>query len=757
MFELRTMAQISRHQSIAAQASTSRVKGLLSAGHSLALRRLAAWGLEVGLLVGAVALPLGLGEAVRQQAGDNLRPLNPGSSLVQGVAVRHLGWPRQRQVEVVPPLTNVLWFSALVLPMALVGGHIYRVATTGRSWPKDWLGLRIVSLGNRNPGYRAAILREGIGRLGLPLGAAYVIWVGSGVFPALPWLGGLAFGISLAAGATGFTNPSRRAIHDYLAKTRVLLLRGGQLPTKYQPEYPPEPDSDFSAAPPSPMAMVASSGLFPWAKVHLLTFTEEEGGLQAIVLSPLEGSQAKGHRPGWMPRWLMPQWLMSLSWPMLGGVAGGVVVLGLASWLFRPGAAPVEAGRQQDSLFLALVENLSLNANTFRDQQAAALALASSQDPRAVTLLVDLLAQTGDPAMLDTIQQALVTMGPPALPHLQRLNLTLANDVIALAPEQQLLARLRQRTVKRTLAKILVLHSGNFNGADLSGTNLAQVMEGPDTFTLVLEDQHLAGTQWHRANLAGARLRKAIFFDPGADGRPDTFDDWVTDFSEADLTEASLVAAQLRHANFQNASLLRTNLSNSQAHYADFSGANAGSAWWIAAEAEHSLFNGTSLTGADLTGAQMNHSAFVAARLRQAILAGGFFDQANFSQADLSEADLREASLEGANLTQANLIESQLMNTNLANANLEQANLQGAQLQGVILTGANLAGANLAGAQFWTVETRPTDDFIATVPDLADNPTLAGVDFSKALNLREEQLSYICQQGGLHPHCAASF
>lgn len=742
------MAQIFHHQSIAAQASASRVKGMLSAGHSLALRRLLAWGLEVGVLVGSVAVPLGLGEAVRQRADENLMPLNPGSSLVQAVAVRHLGWPRQRQVEAVPPLTNVLWFGALVLPAALVGGHVHRVATTGRSWPKDWLGLRIVSLGNTNPGYRAALLREGVGRLGLPLGAAYVMWVGSGVFPALPWLGGLAFGISLAAGATGFTNPSRRAIHDYLASTRVLLLRGGQLPTKHQPE--PNPDFTSASASPSPMAMMAASGLFPWARVQMLTFTEEDGGLRAIVLSPLDAPKAKGRFSRWRPT----GW-MSLSWPLLGGMAGGLVVVGLASWLLRP--APSEAGRQQDSLFLALVENLSLNANTFRDQQAAALALASSQDPRAVTLLVDLLAQTGDPALLDTIQQALVTLGPPTLPHLQRLNLALANDVVALAPEQQLLARLRQRTVKRTLAKILVLHSGNFNEVDLSGTNLAQVLEGPDTFTLVLEQQHLAGVRWNQANLTGARLRKAILFDPGPDGRPDTFDDWVTDLSNSDLTEASLVAAQLRHASFRNTSLLRTNLSNSQAHYADFSGANAGSAWWIAAEAEHSLFNGTSLMGADFTGARMNYSQFVEARLRQATLAGGFFDQADFSRADLSQTDLQDASLQSANFNQANLSESRLTNANLKNANLEQANLQGAQLQGVVLTGANLAGANLRGAQFWSLETRPADDFIATLPDDDTDNALAGVDFSKALNLREEQLNYICQQGGLHPRCAMLF
>ena len=49
----------------------------------------------------------------------------------------------------------------------------------------------------------------------------------------------------------------------------------------------------------------------------------------------------------------------------------------------------------ETGFFLALVENLSLNAETFTDKQAAALALASTEDPRAVTLLVDLLGPIG--------------------------------------------------------------------------------------------------------------------------------------------------------------------------------------------------------------------------------------------------------------------------------------------------------------------------------------------------------------------------
>jgi uncharacterized protein YjbI with pentapeptide repeats len=414
-------------------------------------------------------------------------------------------------------------------------------------------------------------------------------------------------------------------------------------------------------------------------------------------------------------------------------------------------------GQEKDALFLALVENLSRNATSFSDRQAAALALASSQDARAIPLLVDMLAQSGDPDLLNTLQQALVTLGPPAVLHLQQLNLALANDLIALPPEQRLIPQLRQRTVKRTLNKILVLHSGNLNQVDLSGTNLGYVIESPDAFTLMLEQQHLAGIVWRNGMLFGARFRKAKFFDPGADGRPDTFDDWITDFSGSDLTETSFVAAHLRHAVFRNTSLLRANLSNSLAAYADFSGANASSAWLIAADVSHGNFNGTSLVGADLTDANLSQATLVNARLRQAYLAGATLVSANLTQADLTDANLKEADLTAANLRQANLSNGGLQGANLTHANLEGANLEGANLEGTVLARANLAEVNLAGARFFTAERSPNDAFVTAIAAPETTAVLEGVDFSKTLNLEGEQLEYVCRQGGLHPACRAEF
>lgn len=737
--------------------SANRVTGVLSNRHSLALRRLLAWGLEVGFLVGAAAVPWAMGEVVRQRVDSDGVPLNPVSQVVQEGAARALGRPRPSLIREVPVATNLLWFSGVLLPVLLTGAHLHQLARTGRSWPKAWLGLQVVTSDNAMPGYGAVLRREVVGRIGCPLGAAYLVWLGSGAVLTGGTGGGVVLACALVLGATGWINPSRRALHDYLAGTKVLLLRGGQLPVKH-PVYHANPQTatvdlspDGTAAPLGaqtalvrPTVTTVAHRLFPFAQAQLLTMTQEEGGLRAIVLSPLEEEPP-------------PVWWRRIPWLWVGlGVTGVALTLALGPSLRQIDwgeTATPKVSTASDDLFLALVENLSMNANTFQDQQAAALALASSQDPRAVTLLVDLLAQTGDPALLETLQQALVTLGPPALPHLQRLNLTLANDIVALAPDQRLLAQLRQRTVKRTLAKILVLHSGQLQGSDLSGTNLAQVREGADTFTLVLEEQNLAGIRWTRAVLSGARLRRASFFDPGPDGRQDTFDDWISDLSHTDLTEASLVAAQLRHTLFRDASLLRANLSHAQAQYADFSGANASSARFIATEADQARFQGASLVGADFTEAQINQAHFLEARMREAILVGASLHQANLTRTDLNGADLRNASLIAADLTEADLSHSRLTHTNLENANLRNANLRNAHLQNTVLTGANLAGANLAGAIFFTADTSSVGGFIATLTEPGEGNALAAVDFSQALNLDHDQLRYICQQGGLHPQC----
>ncbi|MBE9160027.1 pentapeptide repeat-containing protein [Nodosilinea sp. LEGE 06152] len=691
----------------------------------MAWRRLAAWGLELGLLVGSVALPWSLGEAVRSRPVAETVPLNSGVVALQNAIARPLGLPRQRLVTEVPPLTNVLWFSALVLPIAVASSQIYSLARRGKTLPKACMGLQLVTIEGSVPGMRAAIVREA-GRWGVPTAGAYGIWLASGAFPSLPWLAGLALvgGVGTAIWGHGH---SHRAWYDRLAGTRVVMLRGGVLPMRHSPNLDGggSRDAEVLALPSGPLLGLT---------------TEEYGGLRAIVLSPEASAQVLGPK-GWRQHL-----------PVIGGVLAGVVILAGVGALWLDRRLPAASGNK-DALFLALVENLSRNATSFGDRQAAALALASTEDPRAVPLLVDMLAQTEDPRLLDTLQQALVTLGPPAIPSLQRLNLALANDLLALPLDQQLIPQLRQRTVKRTLAKILVLHNGDLNQVDLSGTNLGYIIESPDAFTLVLEQQNLAGVVWRNAVLSGARFRKAKFFDPGADGRRDTFDDWITDFSGSDLTEVSLVAAQLRHVIFRSTSLLRANLSNSVAPYADFSGANASSAWFIAADIRSGIFDGAGLVGADFTDADLSQASLLEARLRQATLRSAKLTEADLTEADLSEANLSEADLRAANLRRTNLSYSRLQGADLSEANLSQANLEGANLEGAVLSGANLAGVNFAGAQFSPSAQMSGDSFVTAVAEPDTGSALARVDFSKAINLQADQLDYVCSQGGIHPAC----
>ncbi|MFM7326758.1 MAG: RDD family protein [Nodosilinea sp.] len=222
------MALPSDSQPITAEVSATTVRRGWSAPWRLTLRRLLAWSLEVSLLTASTTLPWAAGAWVRHQVQDHLVPLNPVSSLVQEVTAAPLGRSRQSLVTQVPPLTNLLWFTALALPLGLGLYHLHGLATRGKTLPKAWLGLQVVAPHQPQLGYAAALLREGVGRLGLPLGLAYLVWLSSGAFPSLVALAGLSLTASLAGGLTALLDPQGRAIHDRLARTRVRPLEEGQ-------------------------------------------------------------------------------------------------------------------------------------------------------------------------------------------------------------------------------------------------------------------------------------------------------------------------------------------------------------------------------------------------------------------------------------------------------------------------------------------------------------------------------------------------
>lgn len=697
----------------------------------LGLKRGMAWALELGLVAGSGMLPWAGGELIRQHFPDQSVPVNPVVMQAQAAIARTLGRPRRTLVTEVPPLTNLLWFGAIALPVAMAGSQLYLLRRTGRTWPKQWLGLQVVTIDGQLPSTWTVIQRELIGRWGLPLVAAYSLWVAGGAYPRPMILATLSLAALAGEGLTAQTNRPRRALHDYLAHTQVILSQGAQLPVKYR--WPQDPSAP---RPTSRLGAIAG-----------LTLAQEDGGLTSVILSP------DAYSP-----WDMGYWIRRYPMPLAGAVVLGglaIIVTGMVTTLvYAQQQQTQRTVRQQDNeLFLALVDTLTGQASR-EEQQGAAIALGSTQDPRAIPLLVDMLAQTDDPALLDSLQQSLITLGPATLSPLRQLNQKLANDIASLPPAEQTPYRLRQRTVKRTLAKLLRLHDGEqWRQVDLSETDFGQIFDPPDTYHLVLQKQNLAGIQWRNSVLSGADLAQSRFFDPGPDQRIDTYDDWITDFSRSDLTEANLAQADLRGVTFYRASLLRANLTAALARYADLEQANISSARLIETDLAFAQLQAASLVGADLTRSNFEQAQLQGARLAQVTGVGSNFTRANLAQIEASGSDFTDATFGGANLAAADLSHSRLQGTDFTQANLQNANFQGADLIGIQLKGANLAGADFQDARFVHPAAVSTQSFITPVETVDQGNQLAGVDFSKARNLSPHQIAYICAQGGRYTDC----
>jgi uncharacterized protein YjbI with pentapeptide repeats len=88
------------------------------------------------------------------------------------------------------------------------------------------------------------------------------------------------------------------------------------------------------------------------------------------------------------------------------------------------------------------------------------------------------------------------------------------------------------------------------------------------------------------------------------------------------------------------------------------------------------------LSDANLSGANLRHATLSLANLSDANLSGANLSHANLSDANLSGANLSGANLSHANLRYANLSGANLRYANLSHANLSHANLSDANLSG---------------------------------------------------------------------------
>ncbi len=704
----------------------------------LSLRRIAAWTLEVSFVVVSAAVPYQVGAIANQYLTTNSAPLNPLLSSTRETIAKTLAIPIAERQPTVAPLSNLFWSIAVITPVVVAGSQLYLLGKTGRTTPKRWLGLRVVTAAGDPPGLSGAIMRECVGRWSLPVGLAYLIWRYSGAFPGLGILTGLSAILLIGEGFSAHFNSRKRAFHDRIAGTYVIEASRGQR---------------------------SASAVYPTSVYHPLgeqsqTWADESGAITSIVLTP-NNQQFNQGIAGWMRRHPGTALVTSTS-----GLVGLILLTLVGTQIYVQSQANWREGRaQDDQLFLTLVDRLSEPgqdaAQSVQERQTAILTLGTIQDQRAVPLLVDLLAQEDNPTLIEAIQQALVTTGTSALEPLHRLNQSLQTDLKSLNRSQQpdaaLAALRRQQATQQAIAKILSLYGADLTATDLRRVNLNQSTNPAVPFTLVLDQADLGAISFRGAQLSGASLRGARFYNPGEDGRFGTYDDQIADLSGADLKEADLTDAVLQQTSLNRTSFIQAILDRANLAMARMSGANFSSARLIQANFQGSMLAEAVFTGADLAEANLANAELKLARLGKANAIGADFSSANLAQSDWQEADLSNADLHRANLRGANFSRARLVDTNLSHTKLQNASFKDADLTATILVGANLENADLAGA----ILAAPTvgqdvDGFVTTPVEFEPADHIRGVDFRTVRNLDPQQIEYICAQGGIHQTCAAN-
>ncbi len=682
------------------------------------VRRCGAWATEVSLIVVSGTVPFCLGQL--GNIGNKSVPLNPVVANTTEVIANTFGIPLRNHDQKVTPLANLFWSGALLAPVVIVGWQLYLLATTGQTLPKRWFEVRVVAALGNSPGWKKTLIREGLGKWGLPMGTAYLIWRMTGAFPSLGIL-------LLLGGLTSFVdiyfvrfNKLRRTGHDRLGNTFVVDARSGQLDSN--PFSLGDTETQISIA-----AIVLTQKKSE--SFHLWPWMRQNPGMTFLVLTTVG--------------------MVSV----LGTIFGThVYIQNQANWR--------EFKQQDNDMFLALVNKLSLTSTEPQQRQVSVLALGSTKDPRAIPLLVDLLGQEKEPSILDGIQLSLVSAGPTVLPELRRLNQALKNDLDSLSyggnSQEQLLVSLRLRATQKAIAKVLKVYSGSVKDADLSGVDLGQTTSGLASFTLILENTNLSGVKFRGAILNQASFKNSLFYGPGKDNRLGTFDDSIADLSGANLIEANLTGAVFGPVVMRRADLFRATLSKAKMADSILTEANLSSAKLIETDLHRANLREASFTGADLGSADLSE-----ANLHRAHLSKVKAEGATFQSSDLRESNWQGANLSGANFSRANLKKAdlslaQLTNANFRNAQLQNANLRNTDLSLADLRGANLSGTDLKGAKLAILKPAQADQFLASPLDTFKSDHLRGVNFNLAKNLNPNQINYICKQGGVHEKCSSN-
>ncbi|MHC5934267.1 pentapeptide repeat-containing protein [Nostoc sp.] len=692
-----------------------RAKSLL-----LASRRFAAWAAEITLVVTSGLIPFGIGVYANSRSDLNRVPLNPVLVVTQRAIARPLALPVSYGIPNVAWPTNILWTIALLAPVTLSWWQLYLLAKTGSTIPKRWLKLRVVNESGTPPGLGAVVIREGVGRWTVPISIAYLLWRYSFAFPNLGLFTFLSLLMIMGEGIGLPSRRGRRALHDQLAGTYTI---DGLLASNKQVQ---SADGNDQAE-------------------------EWQEGNEELAVPQTNQSPNLWRRIQQNPNLTLFGVGLTSMTAVLATLIGTQVYIQIQ----QSQRATKQINSQQ---FLELVKQLSPNSGaTNKERQTAILAMGGLDDPQSIKFLADMLVSETNPSLLDTIQQALTTVGPKAIPELKNKNQFLVGEletVGSTATQERELQQGRLQRNQRTINKILSVYSGKIEGVDLSRTQLGQSgTPGSSFFNLVLDNVDLSGVKLKSANLNQASLKGSRFRGVGEDGRWDTYDDAIADLSQAQLQQANLTDANLSRVLMNRTDLSRATLNRANLSNARLFDAKLNSTQLVGADLRNAVLERASLTGADLGDANLTDANLYAARLGRVSAIGTQLSFANLTDTDWQGADLSGAYLDRANLSNANLGATRLTGAVLRSAQMENVNLQNADLSLADLRGANVAGADFKGAILAPTKQDPADQFVQT-PDLGSvSAVVQGVDFSQAKNLDSKQLAYICTQGGIHPRC----
>gem|GEM_PF-1755800 len=247
---------------------------------------------------------------------------------------------------------------------------------------------------------------------------------------------------------------------------------------------------------------------------------------------------------------------------------------------------------------------------------------------------------------------------------------------------------------------------GDLSGAKLKGANL----EGAN-----LTGLKLGGADLTDSNLKGAKLDNVQApdlvcqvdmtpcYDAGASCPGGLSACAASESSKlllvrADLTAATLTAADIQGSDLTDATLVSVDLENANLSRSRLVGSAGGDI------APGTILDAKAKQNLDLSFSNFKNTKVQAATLTGATLVGIQTSQTtNFQKAVLTGVNLKSTDLTGGDFTEANLTNADLSNfssdsnTDFTKANLTTSNLELADIRGSVFDGANLTGANMRG------------------------------------------------------------